>query len=493
MRQLVQLVSLDLTFNSKNHSHQICYDLGKSLSQDTHFASQIQQHDRSRERSQKLYKNKQGAMLFLHMSKNGGTTMCALARANKLITPRDEGSLSLFSSVMGKNCNPASFQMDAWFGSRQQQLDYIRKFGIQFYANEKHLSRPEDVPFGDVMLVTTLRHPIGRLYSLYRRDGTRKYTKMITKEKMKRGEMTADLVLARWYDSKGAKSVSRNLRDLIVKSSKARKQNEEWKKRLEADNSFLKKHYKQQKPVVSRSDTKMQLSQNNSTVGSSGLKKLRMRNTFENYLIHQADNGDLNYFMSMRFEPSFHKNYVFCRKSNVEYRSNPCNMTLFRLQRDYDNSDFALSSSMLNKFNYVIIFEIMDLMVPMFAKKILEWKQYDVNHHRLGTRGVADDGITVIAAYPELIDLAVMTADYSLDLYKHGTRLGCYHYYRILSRLYVSPDEVRSDKASISPYYLLLRLLLLLIAVTVTVPLLTAKFLLFLRCCRSRLVPVATY
>ncbi len=148
-------------------------------------------------------------------------------------------------------------------------------------------------------------------------------------------------------------------------------------------------------------------------------------------------------------------------------------MTLFRLQRGYDDSDFAFSSSMLNKFNYVIIFEIMDLMVPVFAKRMLGWKQTDVNHHRSGTRGVASDGITVIAANPELIDLAVMKADYSLDLYRHGTRLGCYHYYRILSQSNLSPDEVRNGKASLSSYdYLLLRV----VAIAVTIPILTSRF-----------------
>jgi len=100
--QLVQLVSLDTSFNTKAHSRRMCYQLGRAVSK-TNIAEKVMQHDSIRQKARELYEKKEGAVLFLHMSKNGGTTMCAIARANNLITPVNEDHMHLFLSVMGNS------------------------------------------------------------------------------------------------------------------------------------------------------------------------------------------------------------------------------------------------------------------------------------------------------------------------------------------------------------------------------------------------------
>jgi len=444
--KLVQLVSLDIGLDPKALSRSFCYDLGRNLSLGD-FAVEIKQYDYVRQRSFELYKAKQGALLFLHMSKNGGTTMCAVARANKLNTPVNEDSLALFISVMGKNCNPATFQMHAWFGSKQQQLDYIRKFDIQFYSNEKHFSRPDDIPFGDVMITTTLRHPIGRLFSLFKDSMNPKSDRPFVGS---RSDVKS--ILNRWHGTPRVQT-SRQLRA-------------EWRKRVQEENTYLKQNYKSSNimPIYKSK----RLKKSNKTIDKVA--------AFEAYLARKNPNMDIHYLVSMLKEPPLPKNYAFCanikhlslekqllsmsqrqnfimpnpqknskgqqksKPKNKSMKKNPCNMTLFHLQRNYDSADLLYSISMLNKFNFISIFEGMDIMTPVFTKRVLGWKRSNINSHRSGTRGISDEGFSTIADHPKLIELAVVMADYGLDLYRHGTRLGCYHYYQIMSQPYVETE-----------------------------------------------------
>ena len=107
-------------------------------------------------------------------------------------------------------------------------------------------------------------------------------------------------------------------------------------------------------------------------------------------------------------------------------------MTLYHLRRIYTESDLELSMSMLNRFSFVSIMENMATLTPLFLKEILGWNETDVHTHRSGTRG-KNSAFSVIAGYPDLIKLAIETADLSLDLYLHATRIACYQYYQLKS------------------------------------------------------------
>lgn len=97
-----------------------------------------------------------------------GTTLCNLAKKNKLgVYNVGKDKREYVASSMGKNCNPAYSDMNAWFGTIQQQLDWIRRYRIQFYGNEAQLSRENDIPFGLIVTGTQFRHPLSRLYSLF--------------------------------------------------------------------------------------------------------------------------------------------------------------------------------------------------------------------------------------------------------------------------------------------------------------------------------------
>jgi hypothetical protein len=138
--QLVQLVSLNASIDAvKAINYEKCFDLGKRLSRSP-FVQSVTQWDEERKRAYDRYTKKLTAILYLHFRKNGGTTMCRLAQLNGLRVPPVEGHLSLFESSMGKNCNPATFQMKAWFGSKKEQLQYIKSFGIQFFGSEVNLT-----------------------------------------------------------------------------------------------------------------------------------------------------------------------------------------------------------------------------------------------------------------------------------------------------------------------------------------------------------------
>ena len=97
-----------------------------------------------------------------------GTTLCNLARKNRLgVYNAGKDKRDFVASSMGKNCNPAFSDMEAWFGTIQQQMDWIRRYDIQFYGNEAQLPREKDIPFGLLVTGTQFRHPLSRLYSLF--------------------------------------------------------------------------------------------------------------------------------------------------------------------------------------------------------------------------------------------------------------------------------------------------------------------------------------
>jgi len=111
-----------------------------------------------------------GTFMFLHFRKNGGTTMCSLAKVNGLRVPGKDSVKSGFDSSMGKNCNPPIQHMKGWWGTKEQQLKWIKREGIQYYGHEVHFPRPEDVPWETVVVGTALRHPVMRLYSMFKEN-----------------------------------------------------------------------------------------------------------------------------------------------------------------------------------------------------------------------------------------------------------------------------------------------------------------------------------
>jgi hypothetical protein len=350
--------------------------------------------------------------------------------------------------------------MHAWFGSKQQQLSYVRKFGLQFYSNEKHFSRPDDIPFGDVMVVTTLRHPIGRLFSMSKGGFTAMANKTLNASRSRASD-----ILDRWYLSA---DVAQNHTNRNLEESTSSFANRisigigHFSKKV--DNLFQKRS-----SLLSKRD-RAQIGSSTSTRLTRKKENITAEQRFENYLKAQYTNLDIGYFASMRYEPVAKKNFLFCDNVSADDKlgeqmitmaklkaelikkndakalkklqkrkptkkvKNPCNMTLFHLHRNYDRSDLELSISMLEKFSYVAIFEVMDIMTPLFTKKLLGWNQSDINSHRSGSRGTSDEGMSTIAPFPRLIDLAIVSTDYSLELYRYGTKLACYHYYQIVSK-----------------------------------------------------------
>lgn len=94
--------------------------------------------------------------------------MCNLALRNRLrVYDSRNDRKPPMASTMGKNCNPGFFDMQAWFGTVEQQLAWAQSHRIQFYGNEAQLPREEDIPFGVFVTGTQFRHPLSRLYSLF--------------------------------------------------------------------------------------------------------------------------------------------------------------------------------------------------------------------------------------------------------------------------------------------------------------------------------------
>jgi hypothetical protein len=166
--QLVELVSYaNVTTKS---AESVCLQYGESLI-GTSLHQRLQLYEKQKRSSKDLFLSGQGAMMFLHMRHAGGTTLCEMMRANSLRTPPENYMSSARNFMMyggkymGLNCNPGEVQ--AWFGTKEMQLEWHKNTKYRFYSNELHLSRPEDLPLETIVMFTQFRHPAGRLYAVY--------------------------------------------------------------------------------------------------------------------------------------------------------------------------------------------------------------------------------------------------------------------------------------------------------------------------------------
>jgi len=111
-----------------------------------------------------LVKEGTAPLLFLHIQKAGGSTLCKMAKANDLRVPKESVLKVDRASITGKNCNPSNAEAAAaWYGSAHWQLAYTRQTKVQFFANEKFLQ--SSLPWGRMGFITVLRHPLERLVS----------------------------------------------------------------------------------------------------------------------------------------------------------------------------------------------------------------------------------------------------------------------------------------------------------------------------------------
>jgi hypothetical protein len=114
-------------------------------------------------RVQRRVRERKAPVMFVHIHKAGGTTLCNLAKANHLTVPATYSPTS-YKGIGGKNCNPSPLHLKAaWTGTVKEQRIYVRAMALDFYAHEKFL--PPRMPFGDVAFVTIIRHPYDRLLS----------------------------------------------------------------------------------------------------------------------------------------------------------------------------------------------------------------------------------------------------------------------------------------------------------------------------------------
>ena len=74
-----------------------------------------------------------GTVLFVHVHKGGGSTICAMAQGSDVRIPPPETS----RGWMGKNCNPRKVdKWRAWQAPPDVMVQYARRLGVQFYAIE---------------------------------------------------------------------------------------------------------------------------------------------------------------------------------------------------------------------------------------------------------------------------------------------------------------------------------------------------------------------
>ena len=74
---------------------------------------------------EKRVRKRESPVLFVHIHKAGGTTLCNMAKSNNLTVPI-EYSPSSYSGIAGKNCNPAPNHIRAaWTGSPEEQYEYV--------------------------------------------------------------------------------------------------------------------------------------------------------------------------------------------------------------------------------------------------------------------------------------------------------------------------------------------------------------------------------
>ena len=166
--QLIRLINFGnaSSFSSRRAQMHSCEALGAAVSSSP-LGSRVRRIQYEKEAVRKAFYAGNGTLLYLHFRKNAGSTMCELAKRNGMRVPANEKGRVPMPSSMGKNCNPGYREMHAWWGTREQQLQWVTSNRIQYYGHEVHLSRPEDIPFDRFMLGANLRHPLTRQFSLY--------------------------------------------------------------------------------------------------------------------------------------------------------------------------------------------------------------------------------------------------------------------------------------------------------------------------------------
>ena len=118
-------------------------------------------------------------ILFLHVPKSGGTSLCELARSASLRVPTNGNGTCMMSGdrrvesegvwapVYGKNCNPYfSERHDAWGGNGpERMLSYAADRRLNLFAMEMD-ARPSLLPWGSLAVLVIVRHPLHRLLSI---------------------------------------------------------------------------------------------------------------------------------------------------------------------------------------------------------------------------------------------------------------------------------------------------------------------------------------
>jgi hypothetical protein len=100
--------------------------------------------------------------------KAGGTTICALAKANKMRIPPEAKS----KGWMGKNCNPRKVDKPtAWEGTVAEQLRYQKRENINFLAIEMAL--PAQLAWGHFAMFGMVRDPVKLMISHCKWGGVR--------------------------------------------------------------------------------------------------------------------------------------------------------------------------------------------------------------------------------------------------------------------------------------------------------------------------------
>lgn len=125
----------------------------RQLTEEDPFASE-------RQRVEAWVRSGNTTVIFLHVHKAGGTTVCNMAKASRVRVPPTAESKSWY----GKNCNPLAADIPAaWRGTPEVMLQYARDAQLQFYAIEARL--PAVLPWGKAAFVGVVRQPLPLMFT----------------------------------------------------------------------------------------------------------------------------------------------------------------------------------------------------------------------------------------------------------------------------------------------------------------------------------------
>lgn len=112
-------------------------------------------------------------VILLHLHKGGGTTICSIAKNNRIPTPIPGKTRQDGASFMSKNCNPSwKAKEDAWTDNGANGVvEFLRQSGVGFYAIEAPIRARyafpalRDIP-NNILLVSLVREPRSLMMSL---------------------------------------------------------------------------------------------------------------------------------------------------------------------------------------------------------------------------------------------------------------------------------------------------------------------------------------